>query len=202
MTTVVDQIDSAITMTGAVVDGIRPDQLGAPSLCAGWDVRTELNHLVGGMRIFTAELTGVPAGAAHDADWLGGDPRDAYARAATADRQAWRRPGALETTVRISLGALPGPMAALVHLTEVLVHGIDLATVTGQHHVVDERQCADLLTAMRDIGGMDPFRRPGMFGAELSAPAGASPHQLLLAYLGRSVHSRAAAGGSGAVPVA
>jgi len=186
MNTLVDRIDSAITMTTALVDGISPDQFAAPSLCAGWDVRTELNHLVGGMRIFTAELGGLPAGADHDADWLGGDPQRAYLQAAAADRMAWRRPGVLDTTVHISLGALPGPMAAMVHLTEVLVHGVDLAVATGQRQHIDQQQCADLLTAMHQMGGMDPYRRPGMFGPEQPAPADATPHQHLLAYLGRA----------------
>jgi len=184
--TLVDRIDSAITMTTAVVDGISPDQFAAPSLCAGWDVRGELNHLVGGIRIFTAALGGPPAGADHDADWLGGDPHLAYHEAATADRAAWRRPGALDTTVHISLGALPGPMAAMVHLTEVLVHGVDLAVATGQGQHVDQRQCADLLTTMHRSGGIDAFRRPGMFGPEQPAPADATPSRQLLAYLGRT----------------
>jgi len=186
MSTLVDRIDSAIAMTTAVVDGIGPDQFAAPSLCAGWDVRAELNHLVGGMRIFAAALGGPPAGADHDADWLGGDPRPAYLEAATADRAAWRRPGALDTTVHISLGALPGPMAAVVHLTEVVVHGVDLAVATGQQQRIDQRQCADLLTTMHDMGGMDPYRRPGMFGPEQPAPAEALPSWQLLAYLGRT----------------
>src|SRR4051794_26861872 len=119
MSTLVDRIDSALAMTGPIVRGIGAGRLGTPSLCAGWDVRTELNHLVGGMRIFTAELGGDPAGADHEADWLGGDPQRAYLEAAEEDRAAWLRPGSLDRTVHISLGALPGPMAAMVHLTEV-----------------------------------------------------------------------------------
>ena len=186
MNALVDRIDSALAMTTALVDGIGSDQLAAPSLCAGWDVRTELNHLVGGMRIFTAALGGLRAGADHDADWLGDDPRHAFLEAAAADRAAWRRPGALDTTVHISLGALPGPMAAVVHLTEVLVHGVDLAVATGQRRHIDQQQCADLLATMHDMGGMDPYRRPGMFGPERAAPAEATAHQELLAYLGRA----------------
>jgi uncharacterized protein (TIGR03086 family) len=78
-------------------------------------------------------------------------------------------------------------MAATVHLTVVLVHGADLAVATGQPHHIDQGQCAELLATMHGMGGMDPYRRPGMFGPELPAPAGASPHVRLLAYLGRAL---------------
>jgi uncharacterized protein (TIGR03086 family) len=186
MTSVTGRIATALDMTTAVVDAITPGQLGSPSLCAGWDVRTELNHLVGGMRIFTAELGGPAAGADHDADWLGDDPHRAYAEAAAADRAAWQRPGVLDTTVSISLGALPGRMAAVIHLTEIVVHGVDLAVATGQQQHIDQQQCAGLLATMHEMGGMDPYRAPGLFGPELPAPAGATPHRQLLAYLGRA----------------
>lgn len=53
-----DHIDSAIDVTAAIVEGIHADRLPAPSLCSGWDNRFELNHLVGGMRIFAGELSG------------------------------------------------------------------------------------------------------------------------------------------------
>ncbi|MFG6191986.1 hypothetical protein [Nonomuraea sp. JJY05] len=88
--------------------------------------------------------------------------------------------------MRLGFGTVPGAMAALIHLTEVLVHGVDLALATHQEHLVDQRSCEELLTVMR---GMDfgAFRRPGMFGPELPAPADATAHQRLLAFLGRTV---------------
>src|SRR5262245_6049392 len=125
MPTVIDRIDRALDMTDAIVKGIT--QFQAPSLCPGWDVHTELNHLVGGMRIFAAELTGTDPGARHEDDWLSDDPYAAFTTAAGLDRAAWHRPGSLDTTVRLGFGTVPGPMAALIHLTEVLVHGVDLA---------------------------------------------------------------------------
>ncbi|GAA4619756.1 TIGR03086 family metal-binding protein [Actinoallomurus vinaceus] len=184
MTSVIDQIDRAVTMTAAIVEGIGPDRLAASTPCEKWDVRTELNHLVGGMRIFAAELTGTDAGGAHEDDWLGADPQAAYATAAGLDRAAWHRPGVLEATVRLGFGAVPAPMAALIHLTEVLVHGADLAVATGQEALIDEPACEELLTVMC---GMDfsAFRRPDMFGPEVPAPADAPAHRRLLAFLGR-----------------
>ncbi|MEV1167648.1 TIGR03086 family metal-binding protein [Nonomuraea sp. NPDC049784] len=186
MTSVIDQIDRAITMTTAIVKGLTEDQLGTSTPCPEWDVRAELNHLVGGMRIFAAELTGTDAGADHDSDWLGTDPQGAYATAADLDRAAWHRPDALDTTVRLGFGAVPGSMAALIHLTELLVHGTDLAIATDQEALADEAACEELLAIMR---GMDftPFRRPGMFGPEIEAPADAPAHRRLLAFLGRDL---------------
>jgi uncharacterized protein (TIGR03086 family) len=180
----IDRIDAALDMTAAVVAGIADAQLATPSLCPEWDVRTELNHLVGGMRIFAAELSGTDAGKTHDDDWLGADPQVAFTTAADLDRAAWHRPNALDATVHLGFGAVPGRMAAQIHLTEVLVHGADLAVVTGQEDRIDQRLCADLLATMRamDFGA---FRRPGMFGPEHPAPADASAHQRLLAFLGR-----------------
>ncbi|WP_214323808.1 TIGR03086 family metal-binding protein [Nonomuraea sediminis] len=190
MSSVIDRIDQAIAMTAGIVKGITDDRLAAPTPCPEWDVRTELNHLVGGMRIFAAELTGTDPAGAHEDDWLGGDPHAAFAVAADLDRAAWHRPGALETTVRLGFGAVPGPMAALIHLTEVLVHGVDLAVATDQEHLVDEQACEHLLTTMRGMD-FDAFRRPGMFAAEAPAPAGAPAHRRLLAFLGRDLQPAA-----------
>jgi uncharacterized protein (TIGR03086 family) len=187
MSSVIDRINRAITTTGAVVDGITEDRLGIPTPCEGWDVRTELNHLVGGMHYYAAQLTGTRAEAAHeDDDWLGGDPRAAYAAAAEIDRAAWDRPDVLDGTVRLGFGTVPGPMAAVVHLTELLVHGTDLAIATGRPELIDEPACEQLLAQMRAID-FSPVRPPDMFGPELPAPADAPAHRRLLAFLGRAL---------------
>lgn len=186
MTSVISQIDQAIDMAAPIVKNISGDQLAAPTPCRGWDVRTELNHLVGGMRIFAAELTGSDAGASHESDWLGGDPYGAYSAAADLDRAAWHRPGVLDTTVRLGFGHLPGPMAALIHLTEILVHAADLAVATGQEALADDRACGDLLAVMRGLD-FTAFRRPDMFGPEVRPAASAPAHRQLLAFLGREI---------------
>ncbi|MFG1689260.1 TIGR03086 family metal-binding protein [Nonomuraea sp. NPDC049269] len=186
MSQVVDQIERAADMTAGIVAGIAADQWDRPTPCAGWDVRTLLNHVVGGMRIFAAKLDGTDPGADHEADWLGADPVGAYEKAAAADRAAWRRPDALEQTVHISLGVLPGPLAAVVHLTEILVHGLDLAIATGQESLVDEELCGDLLVTMRSMG-IDAYRIPGVFGPETQTAEDAPLHRQLLAFLGRAV---------------
>ncbi|MFF2549391.1 TIGR03086 family metal-binding protein [Nocardia sp. NPDC058058] len=184
MTSIVDHIDAAITATGRIVDAIPADRLPAPTLCEKWDVRTELNHLVGGMRIFAAELTATDPGGEHESDWLAADHHAAYRTAATLDRAAWHRPDALTGTVRLGFGPVPGTLAAMIHLTEVLVHGMDLAVAIDREDLIDQRAATDLLEILRD-NDFDAFRQPGMFGPAVELAAVAPAHRRLLAFTGR-----------------
>jgi uncharacterized protein (TIGR03086 family) len=183
---IVHLITTAIDRTGRIAFGIEPDRMTDPTPCADWDVGAVLNHVVGGMRIFAALVAGEPAPGAHEADWLGDDPAGAWAVAATADALAWRRPGALDGTIELSLGSLPVALAAWIHLSELVVHGIDLAVATDQLDLIDQTMAARLLAAMR-VMNFEAFRVPASFGAALEAPAAATPHEELMAFLGRSV---------------
>jgi uncharacterized protein (TIGR03086 family) len=185
-TDVVDRLAAALTTTGALVAGITATQWNDPTCCPGWTVRTLTNHLVGGLRIFAAQLTGIEAGGEHDDDWLGGAAAPAYSDAAAAVLAAWRAPGAMDRTLHISLGPVPAPLGAVIELTEVVVHGLDLAVATGQTGRVDDDQAAGLHRLMRDMG-VDAFRVPGVFGPAIDVPATAAAHQRLLAFLGRDV---------------
>ncbi|WP_298515827.1 TIGR03086 family metal-binding protein [uncultured Nocardioides sp.] len=182
-----DQLASALATTGRIVTAICPEHWAAPTPCAGWDVRTEANHLVGGLRIFAAQLTGDPTDHDHDGtDWLGADPAAAYGVAAAEDLEAWHRPGAMDTVFDLAFGQVPASMALVVHLTEVVVHGLDLAVATGQEHLADQAQAAWLLGLMRQMG-TDSFRVPGIFEPERTAGPDAAPHRQLLAFLGRDL---------------
>ncbi|MEV5839622.1 TIGR03086 family metal-binding protein [Nocardia sp. NPDC052112] len=183
--TMINRIDRAIDMTGRIVKGIAAEHMSAPTPCREWDLRELLNHLVGGMNIFAAQLQGLTPVRDHHDDWLGTDPQGAYAEAAELDRAAWHRPDALERPVRLGFGEVPGPMAAVIHLTELVVHGVDLAVAIGQEGLVDDRLCAEMLTIMHEMG-LESFRVPGMFGPEVEVPADAPAHRRMLAYVGRA----------------
>lgn len=184
---VVDLILRALESTGRIVDAVGDHQWHETTLCDPWDVHVETNHLVGGMRIFAATLAREEPDAEHESDWLGHDPRSAYRRAAEADAAAWQSPEVLEGTVRLGFGIVPRPLAAAVHLTEVVIHGVDIALAIQRPDLVEEDLCAVLLAAMHGMGGLDPFRVPGMFGPQTPVPADAAPHQELLAYAGRHI---------------
>jgi uncharacterized protein (TIGR03086 family) len=187
MEAVVDQIDEALGATARIVDGVTDGQWSSPTPCAGWDARALANHFVGGLRMFAAAIEGAEAAGDFDSDWLGDDPRAAYHDAARVASAAWHSPGALDRTLALSLGPVPGPMAAVIHLTEIFVHGLDLAVATGQESRVDQQMSEQMLTMMKGMGGIDTFRVPDVFGPEAAAADDAPPHARLMAYLGRTV---------------
>jgi len=188
---VLSGIERGVTMTGRVVAGINDDQWSAPSACEGWSVRDVLNHVVGGMRIFAAELAGREPEAEHEADWLGTDAVGAFTQAAELDLAAWRDPQAGAGTVTISLGQLPTSFAAVIHLLEVVAHGVDLAMATGQVQLVDEELCEEVLGLLAAMGGVDAYRMPGVFDPEVAVDPGAAAHERLSGYLGRHVSGAA-----------
>lgn len=188
LTDTLDRLDEALLATGRIVSGLTDDQWDLRSPCEEWDVRQVTNHLVGGLRIFTAQLTGEIAPGDHDGcDWLTPNAHQAYAAAAEADRAAWRLPGTETIVFDLAFGQVPAPMAAIVHLTEVVVHGLDIAVATGREHLVDQELSARLLAVMRAIG-TDAFRVPGIFGPEQPSTKSDPPHRQLLAHLGRGLN--------------
>src|SRR3954449_8140129 len=183
---VIDALEAALATTGTLVAGIAPTRWSAPTPCPGWNVRDLTNHLVGGLRLFTAQLTGTDAGREHEDDWLGDSPAAAYPAAAGAVLAAWRCPGAMTRTLSISLGDVPAPLGAVIELTEVVVHGLDLAVATGRDEEVDQAQ-AGWLHALMEGMGFDAFRLPGVFGPAVPVPAAAPAHLRLLGFMGREV---------------
>ena len=183
------RIDQALVVLRSVVTALDDADWGSPTACAEWNVRDVHNHTVGGMNIFAAELAGASIAADHESDWLGDDPLGAFEAAAVADSAAWRGPFPADRTVTISLGRLPLGLAAVIHLTELVTHGVDLACATGRVDLLDERLCAGLLDAMHGMGGVDDYRVPGVFGPAVAVGANSAPHVRLAAYLGRDLVS-------------
>jgi uncharacterized protein (TIGR03083 family) len=94
-------------------------------------VRALLNHVLGAGRMFTLANAGHQVGP--DAgDLLGADPAAAIPHGATDNVEAWRRPGALDGDRTYPFGTFPAPAALLLNVTEVVMHGWDLANATGQ----------------------------------------------------------------------
>jgi len=186
VTTVADWHTQALDATGRVVARIPADRWQVPTPCPEWDVRGLVSHLVSG-NLWAAELgtgrTIEQVGDRLDGDVLGADPAAAYAASARAASDVFHRPGALDAPCAVSYGPVPGSVYAGHRLIDVLIHGWDLATATGQDAAIDD----DLVEACRQVAEpqIDMLRASGAFAEGRPAPPGASAQARLLAMLGR-----------------
>ena len=176
----------ALDATARVVAAVRPEQMTLPTPDDDWDVRALLNHLVSG-NLWAAELAAgrtIPeVGDRLDGDVLDGDPSGAYQRSAAAAAAVFRAPGALDAPCAVSYGPVPGSVYAGHRFVDVLIHGWDLATATGQDATLDP----DLVAACFEVvePQADLLRASGAFGHDVDVPVGADPQTRLLAMLGR-----------------
>jgi uncharacterized protein (TIGR03086 family) len=177
----------ALDATGLVVRDVAAGRWRASTPCPGWDARALVNHLVAG-NWWAAELaaggTIEDVGTRLDGDLLGDDPAAAYEESAAAAAAVFRRPGALDAPCAVSYGPVPGSVYAGHRFLDVLVHGWDLASATGQDYALDP----DLMEACRQViePQLEAFRGAGALGPEVAVPAGANAQSRFLALLGRT----------------
>ncbi|MBV9664124.1 MAG: TIGR03086 family protein [Actinobacteria bacterium] len=176
----------ALAATGRLVAQVKPDQMGRATPCEGWDVRTLLNHVVGG-NWWVQELAGgktiEEVGDRLDGDVLGDDPAGAYDASAAAAAAAFRAPGAMDASCAVSYGPVPGAVYAGHRFVDVLIHGWDLAKGTGQDTTLDPDLVAACWTVVEPQAAL--LQSSGAFDTDVAAPEGADPQTRLLAALGR-----------------
>ena len=114
---------------------------------------------------------------------------DSYAHAkkssaAAANVASWRVPGAFDGDRAFPFGTFPADAAAMMNLSEVVVHTWDIATALGTDSTIDPT-VAEMVYAFYQPISLDPYRAHGAFGAEVRVDANARPADRLLALLGR-----------------
>lgn len=186
MRTIIELHERALAATGTVVAAIGPGQWALPTPCAEWDVRALVCHVVSG-NLWAAELaagkTIAEVGDRLDGDLLGSDADAAFAASASAAARAFAAPGVLDSPCAVSYGPVPGRVYAAHRFADVLIHGWDLASATGQDTALD----ADLVRACLEIVRPEAakLQASGMFGRPVPVPDRAGPQTRLLAMLGR-----------------
>jgi uncharacterized protein (TIGR03086 family) len=127
-----------------LLDGVREEAFGAATPCPEYAVRDLLGHLLGLTMAFTAAArkdlgprTATAPGSVPPPP-LTGDWRGRLRRQLDELVAAWRDPAAWEGETQAGGVALPGAVAGLVALNEVLLHGWDLARATGQPYLCDD----------------------------------------------------------------
>ncbi|MEV6233858.1 TIGR03086 family metal-binding protein [Saccharopolyspora shandongensis] len=173
------------TLLGNVAD----EQLGAPTPCTEYTLGDLIDHVSGLSLAFAAaaakdsSLTG--GGPSGDATRLPADWRARIPTQLTAVAEAWREPAAWDGMTQAGGIQLPGQVAGVVALNELVVHGWDIAKATGQQFRCD---AASLATALEFVS-MAATEEPSPdspFGPTVAVPADATPLDKLIGLTGRN----------------
>jgi uncharacterized protein (TIGR03086 family) len=178
-----------------IVVAVRDDQLGAPTPCTESSLAALLDHLDGLAQGFTmaAQKTrrdGDQAPRA-DASHLGTDWRIRIPERLSTLAAAWREPDAWTGMTKAGGQDLPGELAGVIALDEVIVHGWDIAVASGQTF-----DCPpDLLEAAHGFVAAtvtrSPNGTPGLFGPPVAVAGDAPLLDRLIGLTGRDPGWRA-----------
>jgi len=182
---VIKRLERAIEQVQPVMEGTTEEQLGLPTPCGDWTVRDLINHTVGALVMFrTAADNGEADLAAMSTDHVAGGIADAFERAGKEAVNALRAKG-VDGTIALPFAELPCEFAYQLISDDVLVHGWDLATATGQKVAWDQDLAAETL-AFAQAGLSDPAIRGAEFAAPVATSDGADAMTRLVAFLGRT----------------
>ena len=162
-------------LVGQVSDNV----LDAPTPCPDYTVGDLIDPVGGAALAFTGaaakNMSEVTARAASsDASRLGADWRTRIPHDLVGLAEAWRDPDAWTGMTRAGGVDLPGEVAGLVALDELVLHGWDLARAVGQDYECDPPS----LEAMHDFVAQfsapgQEAAREGLFGPVMDVPADA-----------------------------
>ena len=135
-------LEPATRRLADLVDGVPDELLDAPTPCSAYTLGDLLDHIGALALAFTAAARKATADAGSrrasgDASRLGDDWRTRIPRELEALAEAWRDPAAWSGMTRAGGVDLPGELAGLVALDEVVVHGWDVARASGQAYDCD-----------------------------------------------------------------
>lgn len=186
MSDVQDLYRKANDQFGKKVESIADNQWNDPTPCTEWDVRALVNHLVSENAWIPPILAGRTigdVGTSLDGDLVGEDPKEAWRSRAEDAGRAVDVDGAMDATVHISRGDVPGGEYVFEVLADLTIHGWDLARAIGADEVIDPELLDAVYPYYEPL--VELLKSTGAFGPVVEPPPGADRQTRLLAMLGR-----------------
>jgi uncharacterized protein (TIGR03086 family) len=188
--TVVD-LEPAARRMADLIGGVPDERLGGPTPCPAYSLGDLVDHVGGLALAFTAAATKTGGnagqqGASGDASRLGDDWRARIQRDLAALAQVWREPAAWSGTTQAGGIELPGEVAGLVALDELVIHGWDVARASGQAYHCDEQSLEVVSGFVEQFSGPGQENaREGMFGPVVEVPEDAPLLDRVIGLTGR-----------------
>jgi uncharacterized protein (TIGR03086 family) len=181
------EMTDAADAAARTVGNVDASEFGRPTPCTEWDVRTLLNHLIlWTSHSLEARAHGESVGQdLMDRDFAA-DPGFAAAYRAQLDRAltAWSDPATWQGSLDVMGSPTPAADVAALNIAEMVLHGWDLATATGQAYTVSGPAAAAALRAVE--ANADLFRQYKGFADPVEVPPAASVLDRVLALSGRA----------------
>src|SRR5262245_6737458 len=174
-----------------LIDGVPDRMLAGPTPCDEYTLGDLLDHVQSFAHAFTAaarkDSAGMTSGrAAGDASRLGDDWRTQIPRDLDALAESWRDPAAWTGMTKAGGIDLPGELAGVIALDELVVHGWDVARASGQDFELDGESLDAVHRFVTQFSGAgQEAAREGMFGPEVAVSDGAAVLDRILGITGR-----------------
>jgi uncharacterized protein (TIGR03086 family) len=181
----IDGVGRAVAVFRDQAQSVTSADMGRATPCAGWDVRTLIEHVVGIYTATSDALHGARVDLVAASRPFDDAPERVIDDAAAAMMQAWREPGALDRTLATTIRDMPAALATRILIGDSLLHGWDLARALGHEMTMPDDLAAAQLEMMQQY--YDPATRgPGRgFDLAVEWPADAPVQERLLALSGR-----------------
>lgn len=188
--TVVD-LEPATRRMADLISALPDEGLERPTPCPAYTLGDLVDHVGGLTLAFTAAATKTfgdasaqrPSG---DASRLGDDWRTRIPRDLAALAEAWRDPAAWSGMTQAGGLELPGEVAGLVALDELVVHGWDVARASGQPYDCDRRSLEAVHGFVAQFSGSgQEAAREGLFGPVVEVPEDAPLLDRVIGLTGR-----------------
>jgi uncharacterized protein (TIGR03086 family) len=162
-------LQPAARRLGDLVAAVPDEALDRPTPCPDYRVGDLVEH-IGGLAIgfraaATKDLTGITGQApSGEASRLPDGWRSRIAEDLLAMGAAWQDPQAWTGMTQAGGVDLPGEVAGLVALDELVVHGWDLARSTGQPYEAEPAELEAIKGFVVPMAEAPPEQRAGLFG--------------------------------------
>lgn len=187
LTMVEIDLEPATRTLAALVRDVPDAQLVAPTPCTGIPVAALVAHIDQLAVAFAAAADKRPTGSGTPLEQIALQDgwRDRVPERLSALAAAWRDERAWEGTTAVGGLELPGRDAAAAAVDELLMHGWDLATATGQEFAPDEPFVEFAYAWVQPLVSQSPGGVPGLFGPAVPVAPDAPVFQRLLGLTGR-----------------
>jgi len=184
------ELGPAAKQMAELIEGVPDELLGAPTPCLEYTLGDLVDHIRQLTIAFTAAAKKdtaamMPGRAPGQAENLGDDWRTRIPRDLSALAEAWREPAAWTGMTMAGGIDLPGELAGIITLDELVVHGWDVARTTGQDFDQDRESLEAVYGFVKQFSSAGAEARKGMFGPEVAVPDDAPLLDRLLGLTGR-----------------